>query len=58
VRKTININEAIYTCGKWQQFHRLCSHLIICCTLQDDFLLNLSYKNTHSSCFQLMPDTL
>jgi hypothetical protein len=66
VWETININEAICTYGKWQLYHRRYSHLITCCTLQnmdyvqfiDDFYSNLSYKNTYSSRFQPLFDTL
>jgi hypothetical protein len=39
VRRAINLNDKICTCGKWQTFQQSCSHVLACCA-----------KNLHIVC--------
>jgi hypothetical protein len=57
VQKTININEVIYTCSKWQLHYQPCLCLIITCYILwnidyvqfvNNFFFNISYKNAYT----------
>jgi hypothetical protein len=62
VRWAIRLNDRICTCGKWQTFHHLCSHVLAWCAeitqFVNDYYTVQSYRLAYDNSFRPLPNKL